>query len=39
MEPLHLIDYLLGFQDGIRKRPKLYLEIMYALGIERPRSA
>lgn len=36
MEPLHLIDYLLGYQASNKPRPKLYLKIMYALGIENP---
>ena len=37
MEPLHLIDYLLGYQASNKPRPKLYLKIMYALGIEKPK--
>lgn len=36
MEPLYLIDYLLGYQASDKPRPKLYLKIMYALGIENP---
>jgi len=31
MEPLHLLDYLLGFQSGRRKRPQWYTRFMYAL--------
>lgn len=30
-EPLHLIDYMLGYQSGRFKRPKLYLKFMYWL--------
>ena len=36
LEPLRLIDYLLGFQDSDKKRPKWYLKIMYGLGIPDP---
>ncbi len=38
LEPLRLIDYLLGFQDTGRQRPKWYLKIMYSLGIPDPRA-
>lgn len=37
MEPLHLLDYLLGYQATNKPRPKLYLKIMYGLGIEKPK--
>lgn len=30
-EPLHTIDYLLGYQTGRFKRPKWYLKLMYGL--------
>lgn len=30
-EPLHLIDYMLGYQSGRFKRPKLYTRFMYFL--------
>lgn len=36
LEPLRLIDYLLGFQDTNRQRPKWYLKLMYGLGIPNP---
>jgi len=36
LEPLRLIDYLLGFQDSNKKRPKWYLKLMYGLGIPDP---
>lgn len=36
LEPLRLIDYLLGYQDSQKKRPRWYLTIMYGLGIPRP---
>lgn len=36
LEPLRLIDYLLGFQDSDKKRPQWYLKIMYGLGIPDP---
>lgn len=31
MEPLHLIDYVLGYQSGRRMRPQWYTRLMYAL--------
>ena len=31
LEPLHTIDYVLGYQCTGKKRPKLYLKIMYFL--------
>lgn len=31
LEPLHTIDYMLGYQCTGKKRPKLYLKIMYFL--------
>ena len=30
-EPLHVIDYMLGFQSGRFQRPKWYLKLMYSL--------
>jgi len=30
-EPLHLIDYVCGYQSGKRNRPQLYLNIMHKL--------
>ena len=30
-EPLHLIDYMLGYQSGRFKRPKWYTRLMYGL--------
>ena len=36
LEPLRLIDYLLGFQDSSKLRPKWYLKLMYGLGIPDP---
>lgn len=30
-EPLHLIDYMLGYQSGRFQRPKWYLKLMYGL--------
>ena len=30
-EPLHVIDYVLGYQSGRRQRPKWYLKLMYGL--------
>lgn len=36
LEPLRLIDYLLGFQDSGRQRPRWYLKLMYGLGIPDP---
>lgn len=30
-EPLHLIDYMLGYQSGRFRRPKWYLKLMYSL--------
>lgn len=37
LEPLHLIDYLLGYQDSGKVRPRWYLTVMYALGIPKPQ--
>ena len=31
LEPLHTIDYILGYQSGRFKRPKLYSRIMHRL--------
>lgn len=31
LEPLHTIDYMLGYQSGRFKRPKLYLRVMHYL--------
>ena len=31
LEPLHTIDYILGYQSGRFKRPKMYLRIMHHL--------
>ena len=36
LEPLRLIDYLLGYQGTDKKRPGWYLKIMYGLGIPKP---
>lgn len=30
-EPLHLIDYMLGYQSGRFQRPKWYTDLMYSL--------
>ena len=31
LEPLHTVDYLLGYQTGKFQRPQWYLKLMYAL--------